>query len=312
MKNILCIILAILFSMAFTRMPYQVRLEGKYLGQPLPGDIPVLFAKGIVSTDSIEHSAPAFSPDGKRVLWTVINRPQPAFILESRFENGVWTVPTKTSFSSADADDFYPSFSIDGKTLLFSSRRKSPPGYPVNKDMGIWKVERKGNDWGAPMPFDTTVSTGVEYAHSISRNGTIYFSFRKDGGRTFDIACAKKQGDHYLPIEILPAGINSTSYEDGPYIAPDESYLIFESGRPGGVENSIDLYISFKKKDKKWSAPLNMGSKINTKSAERFGKVSPDGKYFFFGSNRDGIFFDIFWMDAGIIKELRKDAGPGI
>jgi hypothetical protein len=148
MKNILFIILFILFSMAFTRMPYQVRLEGKYLGQPLPGDIPVLFAKGIVSTDSIEHSAPAFSPDGKRVLWTVINRPQPAFMLESRLENGVWTVPAKTSFSSADADDFYPSFSIDGKTLFFSSRRKSPPGYPVNRDMGIWKVERKGNRLG--------------------------------------------------------------------------------------------------------------------------------------------------------------------
>lgn len=311
MKNIL-ILFIVLLSMSFIKMPFQVQLRGKYLGQTLPGTTATVFAKGIVSTDSIEHSAPAFSPDGKRVLWTVIHRPLPSFLLESRLENGVWTVPAKPTFSSSDADDFYPSFSIDGKTLFFSSRRKSPAGYPENRDMGIWQVQLNGSDWAKPVPFDTSVSTGVEYAHSMSRNGTIYFSFRKNGGRIFDIACARKQGDHYQPIEILPEGINTTAYEDGPFIAPDESYLIFESGRVGGIENSIDLYISFKKKDRTWSVPMNMGPKVNSKYAERFGKVSPDGKYLFFGSNRDGQFFDIFWMDAGIIKELKKEAGPGI
>ena len=51
-----------------------------------------------------------------------------------------------------------------------------------------------------------------------------------------------------------------------------------------------------------------MGPKVNSKAAERFGRVSPDGKYLFFGSNRDGQFFDIYWMDASIIDKLRKQS----
>ena len=52
-------------------------LYGDYLGQTPPGDTPLVFAPGIVSTDSlIEHSAPAFSPDGKEVFWWVVRSPK--------------------------------------------------------------------------------------------------------------------------------------------------------------------------------------------------------------------------------------------
>ena len=47
-------------------------LYGNYLGQTPPGDTPVVFAPGIVSTPIIEHSAPTFSRDGKEIYWSVI------------------------------------------------------------------------------------------------------------------------------------------------------------------------------------------------------------------------------------------------
>src|SRR5438270_10286292 len=75
-------------------------LKGEYLGQGPPGMTAVLFAKGIVSTDSIEHSAPAFSPDGNRVLWTKIYKGKPTFLVEMRKENRRWTAPSKPSFAS--------------------------------------------------------------------------------------------------------------------------------------------------------------------------------------------------------------------
>ena len=54
-----------------------------------------------------------------------------------------------------------------------------------------------------------------------------------------------------------------------------------------------------------------MGPKINSSFSERFSRVSPDGKYLFFGSNRNQTEkqpgFDIFWIDAGIIEELKAD-----
>jgi Tol biopolymer transport system component len=98
--------------------------------------------------------------------------------------------------------------------------------------------------------------------------------------------------------------INDGSYIDGPFIARDESFLIFESDREGGA-GSIDLYICFKDSNNNWSTPKNMGPKINSPAAERFAGLSPDGKYFFFGSNRSSTLPDLYWIDASVINELR-------
>jgi hypothetical protein len=149
---------------------------------------------------------------------------------------------------------------------------------------------------------------GFEYAHSNSKKGTIYFSSRRLG--SFDIFSANWVDHKFQRPKLLENGINTSGYEDGPFIAPDESYLIFESQRPEGIEGSIDLFICFKQKDGRWSHPKNMGPKINTKYSERFARVSPDGKYLFFGSNRrqltDNLYYDIYWIDAKVIDELKN------
>jgi len=38
--------------------------QGPYLGQKPPGDVPELFAPGVVSSVYIEHSSAVFTPDG--------------------------------------------------------------------------------------------------------------------------------------------------------------------------------------------------------------------------------------------------------
>jgi Tol biopolymer transport system component len=280
--------------------------SNNYFGLTPPGMTAVLFADGIVSTDSIEHSSPAFSPDGRLVLWTKIYKGHPAFLVEMKLKKGVWTPPAMPSFASSDADDFYPEFSVDGTRLYFSSRRPLPPGYPRNEDMWIWEVERKGDGWSTPIPMDSTIMKGFEYGHSVSKNGTIFFSSRRQG--SFDIFYAKWMAHKYQEAQLLGNDINTAGYEDGPFIAPDESYLIFESQRPESIEGSIDLFICFKQSDGCWTQPKNMGPRINTKYSERFARVSPDGKYLFFGSNRkqltDNLYFDIYWIDAKVIKEL--------
>jgi Tol biopolymer transport system component len=281
----------------------QPKRSHSYVDPETPGMTARLFAPGIVSTDSLEHSAPAFSPDGSVVLWTVIHRFKPAFLLESRNVLGTWTKPARPSFSDPSADDFYPSFSAEGNKLFFSSRRKAPDGY--KEGLRIWEVSRKDRNWGTPVPMDTVLSQGEDYAHSVTQTGDMYFSFRRNGGKIFDIAHSKFVNGRYGKPDPLPANINTTAYEDGPFVAPDGSYLIFESGRPGGIKESIDLYISFRNKDAQWTQPVNMGPKINTEHAERFARVSPDGKYLFFGSSRSGI-MDIYWIDAKVIEELKK------
>ena len=51
-------------------------LKGDYLGQNPPYDTPVVFARGIVSDNNQQHSAPSFSPDGNIVFWQTNRRPK--------------------------------------------------------------------------------------------------------------------------------------------------------------------------------------------------------------------------------------------
>jgi WD40-like Beta Propeller Repeat len=65
-----------------------------YLGQKPPGMTAEIFAEGIISTPGMEHSAPAFSPDGKTLLWSIIEMPSwRTTIREMNYENGKWSLP---------------------------------------------------------------------------------------------------------------------------------------------------------------------------------------------------------------------------
>jgi len=67
------------------------------------------------------------------------------------------------------------------------------------------------------------------------------------------------------------------------------------------------MYLSHSLGDGKWSAPVNLGEKINTRDADSPYSFSPDGKYFFFGRNNkaDSIDnLDIFWVDSKIVYQL--------
>jgi len=283
-----------------------------YLGMPPAIDSAVLFAPGIISSDSGEHSSPTFSPDGKSVLWSIVEMPNwKASIMEMNYENGKWSLPHRPSFSDTSANDIYPSFSPDSKALYFSSSRKLPSGQFPLKGNVLWMVEKTETGWSVPQPFDSTVSQSGDYSPSVANNGNLYFTRGPFRSPDWNILMAESiDGVHAKPTH-LPA-INTNTYEDGPFIAPDESYLIFESDRSGGIEGSIDLYISFKSKNGDWGAPINMGPRINSRASERFARVSPDGKFLFFGSNRRKVNnkpnFDIYWIDASVIKLSREQA----
>jgi len=281
----------------------------EYPGGRLATDTAELFAPGILSTNANEHSAVAFAPDGSVVLWAVMDSQYRGRLFEMKYENDSWSKPASPAFADTTADHYSPCFSPDGKTLFFGSRRKAPEGYPKGRGNRIWTVARTPDGWGIPEPVDTTVSRSQEFGHSTSQNGTLYFAWTPEGP-DLSISKAEKINGRYAKPVLLPGSINSTGYEDGPYIAPDERYLIFESDRPGGIDGSIDLYISFQSKNGDWSIPLNMGPQVNSPASERFARVSPDGRFLFFGSNRrlvEGVQnFDMYWIDAKIITLLEE------
>ena len=176
--NISLALLFLILAISVNCQQNLTLLQGAYLGQKRPGNESVVFAKNIISTELYEHSAPAFSADGKTVLWTVVEMNKLSRLLEMTMKEKTWSAPHRPSFADKLHDDFYPFFSYDGKKLFFCSRRLLPGGSPV-KDIALWVVERKGGVWGSPVPVDSSVSKGFEYAHSVSKFGNLIFSARE-------------------------------------------------------------------------------------------------------------------------------------
>jgi ankyrin repeat protein len=274
-------------------------LKGEYIGQNKPGDKPELFAPGIISSVDWEHSSPAFSPDGREVFWTSISGGMKIFGMKLKKKR--WTTPEPNPFTGHD--DCYPRYSADGKRLYYVSYRPLKEGERnVGWGINLWFVERTGEGWSEPRPVGPPFDNGNIFGFSLTEDGTIYFT---DGGAGFDIYRSKRVAGRYAKPEKLGPAVNSEAAEDEPFIAPDESYLIFKSMRPGGF-GGADLYISFLTEDGSWTEALNLGSNINTPSAERFPTVTRDGEYFFFGSDRNGNRGDIYWVASAFIEEIKR------
>ncbi len=282
-------------------------LKGDYLGLTLPGATPVIFARGIVSTDDKEHSAPYFSLDGNEVFWWTIKQvSEEKWLQFSRTMHragNIWTAPELL------ADDNMPFLSPDGKRLYYGSREEGED---------LYYREKHGSNW-SEAKFAGLVKRFPElrfaYYPSVAFNGTIYFMGYLEGQfANLGIYRSEFKNGEYSKPELLPECINAVGGMRNwtPFIAPDESYLLFCSTRGLPKSDQGDLFISFHKADGNWTDPVSLGEPINSKEMERFPAVSPDGKYLFFtrDTNLPGYVYDedVYWVSAGIIDKLKGKA----
>lgn len=259
-------------------------IQGPYLGQRPPGRIAEIFAPGIVSTGFNEHGI-SFTPDGKELYFRILGPPRGVIYCMKAGENGKWTKPVQAPFITKY--DAKCALSPDGNRVVFSTSKPRSEGDERMDHWEIWVAERQNDGWCEP------VNIGLKFGYdvacpSISNNGIIYFYSESISGGfgNGDIYLSKYEGDTYSEPINLGSPINTEYWENDPYIAPDESFIIFQSDR-GGNHEFGDLYISYKDQDGKWIQPINMGENINSStSGEGCPWVTPDGKYLFFSSLR--------------------------
>ncbi len=305
-------------------------LAGDYLGQEAPGPDPELFAPGIVSTGLDELNS-VFSPDGALFLFAVkLPRSSQHTLLYMAREHGRWSPPRTLPFSGVynDAD---PALSADGQVLYYVSKRPLDAAGTTEKDWDIWMVERVEDGWAEPRnPGAPVNSDQIEVYPSLTKNGTLYYSSGRPGGMgRNDLYRTKRINGQYSEPENLGEAVNSIHFEGDIYVAPDESYMIFTSGRPGGFGSS-DLYVSFREPDGSWTTAKNMGEAINSEYQEYCPVVSPDGEFLFFTSYKPGDFSarkpltydafqeiyqmpqnglgDVYWLSAELLDQLRPTA----
>jgi len=279
--------------------PRFPEIRGPYLGQPQPGATPLRFAPGIVSGHAFdsEHSPAVFSPDGNEVFWTHRFRGP---ILTMRQEDGIWTAPAPVPFSSEEGDG-EPIFTPDGQRLYFLSLRPLELGGPSGKE-NIWLVERTPEGWSAPRPVSSAVNAfDHHWLFSVSNDETLYFSSVRDGGfGERDIYRSRfVEGSHQEP-ENLGAAINSEGGEHTPFIAPDESYIIFTSMGPVAGGGEFRFLVSYSRPDGTWTTPEALSGEILDVEFSLCPSITPDGKFMFFIGERD-----IWWVRADFIESMR-------
>jgi len=72
--------------------------------------------------------------------------------------------------------------------------------------------------------------------------------------------------------------------------------IIFASSNREDGFGGADLYYSKKEGEKSWLKAAHLGNSLNTKARDFCPYFSPDGKYFFFSSERDVKWIGMEWL----------------
>lgn len=259
--------------------------ENLYLGYKPPGLTPEIFVPKkstsqdwkLGNTDSLDMDEFYFTYTG--------NDPFEPLVIVYRNEDSYYRV-NKYSFNHNPSDS----------NILYSRWN-----YIERTDSGWSKIKSLGpnfdrEDWGIMVM-------------SVSSKGTFVF----DDYKSNDVIRMSRiiDGKREEP-KLLGKHINTGKWTAHPFIAPDESFLIWGSERDDGYGMS-DNYISFRQQDGSWGSAINMGDKVNSKLVENGARLTPDGKYLLFGRSEEKVKEDgstywettNYWVDAMIIETLR-------
>lgn len=323
-------LLGLLFNTCTHQSDFPV-LKGSYLGQKPPGDIPELFAPGIISTGNHEIWI-SISPDGREMYYTLRAGllGQGYNVILYMYQNiNDWKGPFVAPFSGRYSDKEQCIYENGNKIVFNSKRPKSGQGEPEEVE-DIWTTERINGKWTEPKLLTNFDLGERRMSPCITNSGNLYFSGNYENPENQpDIYRSNFINGKYSIPEKLGGDLNSEYYEGHVFVSPDERFIIFDSNRPDGF-GETDMYISFQLEDGSFSKSVNLGEKINSASHDSAPFVTFDGKFLFFFSDRSNVknysekplsyseildsinqpkngYGDIYWVDAKIIEELKPE-----
>lgn len=164
-------------------------------------------------------------------------------------------------------------------------------------------MERDTNAWKFPKPLRMKVNEmELHWQVSVAENGNLYFHSLSTGGG--DIYLSRLVNGEYTDPEVMGPSINGSTYDHGPFIAPDESYLILSKIDFDSDNRYADLYISFRAPDGTWTEAKPMKELNERNTHEIAATVTRDGQYLFFLRNtKDGL--SAHWVSSRVIDNYR-------
>ena len=263
---------------------------------------PVRLASGI-NTEA-EETLPIFSADSStlyfsRVLPTGENnelngeiwfsskengeflKSEPIDVLNNKSHNAIFGVSKEGS--SLYVLDSYDKFKSQGKKNYFKK--------------GAAISMKKGNDWQTPIHVEIPTLDIEGDAYGFYINGdenSMIVSYQGPGslGKE-DLYVITKEGSAWSAPVHMGNVINTTGFEISPFLSVTKDTLYFSSNGLGG-SGDADIFYSTKQGSWiEWSAPVNLGSTINSPKFDGYFTYSNNKVYW--ASNRESENSDIYY-----------------
>lgn len=196
---------------------------------------------------------------------------------------------------NGNKDDFSPMYYENG-LLYCSNSRKVKKGTDMDKvpdDLNLkYAAFDSTGKLNKPASFGKRTNSKTHEGPScFTPNGDTMFLTRnmskggidkKSKNGTFTLKIYLKVRDslgYFLGDQLLPFELENYSYCH-PSLSADGKRLYFSSNIPGGF-GGMDLYMIRKLTDTTWSAPINLGARVNTALNEVFPFMANNGILYF-------------------------------
>lgn len=250
--------------------------------QPLP-------ANSLLLVNSLyDEQSPVISPDGRTLFFTVGNHPQnvggqkdPGDIWISRRAGDQWSAPIHAGeLLNNRGYNAVAGISVNGDQLFLHGHYDAS-GQPA-RSQGISISSNTGSGWSRPanirIPYYLNRSGLLSGA--ISGDGSVFiFSAETYGTRGVeDLYVSFNIDGKWSEPQNLGPTINTQFQELTPSLSADAKTIYFSSNGMKG-SGSFDVYSSARLDDtwKNWSAPVNMGGRINSSGRELFYRTTKEG-----------------------------------
>lgn len=239
------------------------------------------------------------SPDGRIRIYAAQKGDITDLMIMRRDQNGRWSAPSLLELPRRETNTS-PRFFPNGD--LYYSSDASHPQRPGRKDLNVWRVPFADDTFGSPEVLPDSINSGShEDGFAPLGDGRAIFSSTTLGGvGGYDLYIAHREGEAWSKT---PFEHNTAMADSHPVTTKDGKTLIWYAHLPTeDIYGVVDLFVSHYGEEG-WSAPLNLGPKINTGGIDYGAGFSADGKTLFF--SREGVLmqadFETVLSEAGFV-----------
>lgn len=202
---------------------------------------------------------------------------------------------------NSESDDYSPSITMDGASMIFTSRRSNGHAQQAwgGYDADVYTSDLVNGKWNTPKSIGAQINTDKDEVSSmLAYNGTKLLMFRNEAGH-FDIFESELRGSNWsAPINFARV-INTVANQTFASYDFDDVKIYYLSDKEGGVSNSgTDIYFSgvMDRAKRQYGNGMSVGSVINTRFNEGPIYMHPDGETMYFASQGHNSMggYDIF------------------